>query len=73
MDISELRVIYSPHYEGTNNLIKQRFRLNRMVCRAWAQEMHAIKLALAGYLRTEALISMIVGLLILCSKNVLGL
>ena len=38
MDISELRVIYSPQYEGTNNLIKQWFRLNRMVCRAWAQE-----------------------------------
>ena len=29
----------------------------------------AMKLALAGYLRTEALISTIVGLLILCSKN----
>ena len=28
MDISELRVIYSPHYEGTNNLIKRWFRLN---------------------------------------------
>ena len=33
---------------------------------------HAIKLTLAGYLRTEALISTIVGLLILCSKNILG-
>ena len=33
---------------------------------------HATKLALAGYLITEALISTIVGLLILCSKNVLG-
>ena len=38
MDISELRVIYSPQYEGTNNLIKRWFRLNRMVCRVWAQE-----------------------------------
>ena len=38
MDISELRVIYSPQYEGTNNLMKRWFRLNRMVCRAWAQE-----------------------------------
>ena len=38
MDISELRVIYSPQYECTNNLIKRWFRLNRMVCRAWAQE-----------------------------------
>ena len=38
MDISELRIIYSPQYEGTNNLIKRWFRLNRMVCRAWAQE-----------------------------------
>ena len=38
MDISELRVIYSPQYEGTNNLIKWWFRLNRMVYRAWAQE-----------------------------------
>ena len=38
MDISERRVIYSPKYEGTNNLIKRRFRLNRMVCRAWAQK-----------------------------------
>ena len=26
------------HYEGINNLIKRRFRLNRMVCMAWAQE-----------------------------------
>ena len=40
-----------------------------MVCWARAQE-HT---PLAGYLRTEALIFMIVGLLILCSKNVLGL
>ena len=38
MDISELWIIYSPRYDGTNNLIKQRFRLNRMICRAWAQE-----------------------------------
>ena len=38
MDISELRVIYSSQYEDTNNLIKQWFRLNRMVCRVWAQE-----------------------------------
>ena len=38
MDISELRIIYSSQYEGTNNLTKRRFRLNRMVCRAWAQE-----------------------------------
>ena len=38
MDISELRVIYSPQYEGTNNLIKRWFRLNRMVCWAWVQE-----------------------------------
>ena len=38
MDISELRVIHSPQYEGTNNLIKRWFRLNRMVYRAWAQE-----------------------------------
>ena len=38
MDISELRVIYSPHYEVTNNLIKQQFRLNRMVGQVWAQE-----------------------------------
>ena len=38
MDISELRIIYSPQYEGTNNLIKWWFRLNRMVCRAWVQE-----------------------------------
>ena len=38
MDISELRVIYSPHYEGTNNLIKWRFRLNSMVYWAWVQE-----------------------------------
>ena len=27
MDISELRVIYSLHYEGTNNLIKRWFKL----------------------------------------------
>ena len=27
MGISELQVIYSPHYEGTNNLIKWQFRL----------------------------------------------
>ena len=38
MDISELRIIYSPQYEDTNNLIKRWFRLNRMVCRVWAQE-----------------------------------
>ena len=38
MDISERQVIYSPKYEGTNNLIKRRFRLNRMVCRAWVQK-----------------------------------
>ena len=38
MDISELRIIYSPQYEGTNNLIKRWFRLNRMVCWAWVQE-----------------------------------
>ena len=38
MDISELRVIYSSQYEGTNNLIKRWFRLNRMVFQAWAQE-----------------------------------
>ena len=38
MDISELRVIYSPNYESTNNLIKQQFRLKRMVCRVWTQE-----------------------------------
>ena len=43
MDISELRVIYSPQYEGTNNLIKRWFRLNRMVCRAWAQERTPLK------------------------------
>ena len=55
MDISELQVIYSPHYKGTNNLIKRQFRLNRMVC-------HAIKLTFAGYLRTEMLISTIVGI-----------
>ena len=73
MDISELWVIYSPCYEGTNNLTKRRSRLNRMVCRAWAQERTPLNSPLAGYLRTEALISTIVGLLILCSKNVLGL
>ena len=67
MDISELQVIYSPHYEGTNNLIKWQFRLNRIVCRMWAQERTPLNL------RMEALISTIVGLLILCSKNVLGL
>ena len=55
MDISELRVIYSPHYEGTNNLIKQRLGLLGVGAR-----MHTIKLTLAGYLRTEALISTIV-------------
>ena len=38
MDISELWIIYSPHYEGTNNLIKWQFRLKRMVCQAWAKE-----------------------------------
>ena len=38
MDISELRVIYSPQYESTNNLIKWWFRTNRMVFRAWAQK-----------------------------------
>ena len=38
MDISELWVIYSPQYEGTNNLIKQWFRLNRMVCWVCVQE-----------------------------------
>ena len=38
MDISELRVIHSPQDEGTNNLIKRWFRLNRMVCRTWVQE-----------------------------------
>ena len=43
MDISELRNIYSPQYEGTNNLIKRWFRLNRMVCRAWAQERTSLK------------------------------
>ena len=49
MDISELQVIYSPQYKGTNNLIKRWFRLNRMVCRAWAQErMNVIKFASAG-------------------------
>ena len=32
---------------------------------------HTTKLALVGYLRIEVLISKIVGLLILCSKNVL--
>ena len=70
MNISELRVIHSPHYEGTNNLIKRQFRhgLSGVGART-----HAIKLVLAGYLRMEALISTIVGLLILCSKNVLGL
>ena len=30
MDINELRVICSPHYEGTDNF--------RMICQAWAQE-----------------------------------
>ena len=68
MDISELWVIYSPHYEGTNNLLKRWFRLNRMVCRAWEQE-HTL---FNSHWRTEVLISMIVGLLILCSKNILG-
>ena len=60
------RFLYSPHYESTNNLIKWQFRLKRMVCLAWAQlRMHTIKLSLARYLRMEALISTIVGLLIL--------
>ena len=36
MNISGLRVIYSPPYEGTNNLIER--WLKRMVCQAWAQE-----------------------------------
>ena len=44
MDISELRVIYSPQYEGTNNLIKRWFRLNRMVCRVWAQKRTSLNL-----------------------------
>ena len=56
MDISELRVIYSPHYEGTNNLIKRWFRLNRMVCWVWAQERTPLNSHwLGSYLRTEAL------------------
>ena len=58
MDISELWVIYSPHYEGTNNLIKWRFRLNRMVYRAWAQERMPLNSHWLGtYIRTKALIS----------------
>ena len=31
MDTSELRVIYSPQYEGTNNLIK-RYTVKNVVC-----------------------------------------
>ena len=39
MDISEFRVIYSPHYEGTNILIKWQFRLKKiMICWVWVQE-----------------------------------
>ena len=34
MDFSELQAIDSLHNEGTNG----RFRLNRMVCQAWAHE-----------------------------------
>ena len=63
MDISELRVIYSPHYEGTTvirNLIKQQFRQNRMVCRVWVQECMPLN---SHWLGMEALISMIIGLL----------
>ena len=44
MDTSELQIIYSSQYEGTNNLIKRWFRLNRMVCRAWAQEQMPLNL-----------------------------
>ena len=51
MDTSELWVIYSPHYEDTNTLIKWRFRLIRMVYRACVQERmyigRVIKLTLA--------------------------
>ena len=72
MDISERRVMYSPKYEGTNNLIKRQFRLNRMVCRAWVQKRTPLT-RIGWFLRTEVLISTIFGLLILCSKNVLGL
>ena len=65
MDTSELRTIYSP---GTNNLIKWQFRLKRMACQAWGQECMRI----GWYLRTEVLISTIVGLLILeCTSSVI--
>ena len=45
MDISELQVIYSLHYEGTNTLIKG---LKRMFCQEWAQEHTLLKLPLTG-------------------------
>ena len=72
MDISELRVVYSPQYKGTNNLIKRWFRLNRMVCWAWAQErtpLNSHRLVLTN----EIADFHDSWLLILCSKNVLGL
>ena len=65
MDTSELKVIYSP---GTNNLIKWRFRLKRK--HGGKNACH--ETCIRWYLRTE-LISTIVGLLILCSKNMLAL
>ena len=72
MDISELRVIYSPQYEGINNLIKRWFRLHMMVCRAWAQERTLLN-SHRLVLNNESADYHNSWLLILCSKNVLGL
>ena len=69
MDLSELRDIDSLLIEGTDTLVKGgRFRLEGMVYRGVGTRMSAIKFA-----RTLAPIYTIVGLLILYTKNVLGL
>ena len=49
MDISELRVIYSPQHEGTNNLIKRWFsRAEQDGLLGVGARTNAIKIASAG-------------------------
>ena len=65
-----VRDIDSTLIEGTINVFNFSTRGMGMVFRTWAHERVPCN---GHYLRTVAPISTIVGLLILCSKNVLGL
>ena len=72
MDFSELRAIDSLHNEGTNTLVMGGLGWKGwFVKRGRMNERHSTHIG--WYLQMVAPISTIVGLLILYSKNVLGL